>query len=94
MFDWLTDIIGKLKAKVSSPLSTADEWVPPQASVSSAEEMCGIDPNIMNEDVIRKKLAELYKRHNHAVSSLNPDLRREGAEMLEAIVVCRERYVD
>lgn len=60
----------------------------------SPEEICGIDPEVMSKEKIKKKLAKLYKRHNEAVSSLNPELRQEARQMLEAIVDCRKRYVD
>ncbi len=60
----------------------------------SVEEMCGINPEVMSQESIRKRLAMLYKRYNDAVSSLNPELRNEAEFMLEAIVECRERYVD
>ena len=69
------------------------EWVPQQQGVTP-EEMCGIDPSTMSREAIRKALAVLYKRHNSAVSSLNPELREEAKGMLDAIVECRERYVD
>jgi len=58
------------------------------------EAMCGIDPSTMDRDEIRTILARLYKRHNHAAGSLNPELREEAEQMLEAIVHCREKYVD
>jgi hypothetical protein len=48
----------------------------------------------MSRDTIKKRLAALYKRHNNAVSSLKPELREEAAQMLDAIVECRERYID
>ncbi len=57
------------------------------------EALCEIEPT-MERDEIRKKLASLYKRHNQAASSLNPELREEAEQMLEAIVHCREKYVD
>ncbi|MCG8599056.1 MAG: hypothetical protein MI807_02840 [Verrucomicrobiales bacterium] len=58
------------------------------------EALCGIDPNKMDSGEIRQTLAKLYKRHNAAASSLNPELREEAEQMLEAIVHCREKYVD
>ncbi|MEC5125365.1 hypothetical protein VSU19_01275 [Verrucomicrobiales bacterium BCK34] len=58
------------------------------------EALCGIDPSQMDKEEIRKQLAMLYKRHNQAASSLNPELRDEAEEMLDAIVHCREKYVD
>ena len=56
--------------------------------------MCGIDPKKMSREEIRARLAELYKRFNHAAGSLNDELRQEAEIMLDAIVACREKYVD
>ena len=58
------------------------------------ESLCEIEPSKMDRDEIRKQLAELYKRHNQAAASLNPELREEAEQMLDAIVHCREKYVD
>ncbi|MBL9157721.1 MAG: hypothetical protein JNJ70_09630 [Verrucomicrobiales bacterium] len=58
------------------------------------EGMCEIDPSKMGRDEIRQQLAALYKRHNHAAGSLDGDLRKEAEMMLDAIVHCREKYVD
>ena len=77
--------------KLKAPKAVAakkNEWLTPP------EELCGIDPNTMSRDTIRHILAALYKRHNSAVSSLNPELRAEARQMLDAIVECRIRYID
>ncbi|MDF1823285.1 MAG: hypothetical protein P1U68_01510 [Verrucomicrobiales bacterium] len=58
------------------------------------ESLCGIDPAEMDREEIRKTLAQLYKRHNQAAGSLNPELREEAERMLDAVVHCREKYVD
>ncbi|MAS94576.1 MAG: hypothetical protein CMO55_15360 [Verrucomicrobiales bacterium] len=58
------------------------------------EALCEIDPQKMSQEEIRQKLASLYKRHNQAAGSLNPELREEAEQMLDAIVHCREKYVD
>lgn len=58
------------------------------------ESLCGIDPAKMDRDEIKSILAQLYKRHNQAAGSLNPELREEAEQMLDAIVHCREKYVD
>lgn len=58
------------------------------------EALCGINSNTMDSTTIRKALAQLDKRHNAAASILNPELREEAEQMLEAIVHCREKYVD
>ena len=39
-------------------------------------------------------VTELFRRHNSAEASLNPELREEASVMLDAIVVCRQKYVD
>lgn len=58
------------------------------------EAMCKIDADTMNREEIRNQLARLYQRHNQAAGSLNPELREEAEHMLEAIVHCRQKYVD
>jgi hypothetical protein len=42
---------------------------------------------------IKDHLALLYRRHNHAASSLDESLRAESEIMLDAIVTCREKYL-
>lgn len=59
----------------------------------SPEGLCGIHPS-MGRDEIRNRLATLYKRHNAAASSLDETMREEAEMMLDAIVHCREKYVD
>lgn len=66
----------------------------PNVAAKKPEAMCGIDPKKMSRDEIKARLAELYKRHNHAAGSLNDELREEAEIMLDAIVACREKYVD
>lgn len=83
---------GKRKS-IRKKSSLRDEWAPESPTVSP-EELCEIDPGTMSREAIRKHLAVLYKRHNNAVSSLNPELRAEALQMLDAIVECRLRYVD
>ncbi len=58
------------------------------------EGMCGINPKTMDRDAIRRHLATLYKRHNHSAGSLDRAMREEAELMLDAIVHCREKYVD
>ncbi len=60
----------------------------------SPEAICDIDPKKMSPEEIRKRLAELFRRHNQAEASLDPALREEARVMLDAIVVCRQKYVD
>lgn len=66
----------------------------PVTPLPSPETMCEIDPDSMSMDEIRKHLKKLYKRHNEAAASLNEELRNEAEKMLDAIVECREKYVD
>ncbi len=63
-------------------------------SKMSPEGLCGINPKTMSRDEIRRHLAGLYKRHNAAASSLDEGMREEAEMMLDAIVHCREKYVD
>lgn len=66
----------------------------PITPLPSAEALCGIDPVNMTTEEIRSQLKMLYKRHNEAAASLNRELRVEAESMLEAIVECREKYID
>ena len=61
---------------------------------ATPEARCGIDPASMSVEEMRSHLATLYKRHNQAAGSLDPELRTEAEDMLDAIVHCREKYVD
>ena len=79
-------------SKKKNDNNTGDDWVPKHNK--TPEELCEIDPNTMSPEAIRKHLAMLYKRHNDAISSMKPELRAEAKYMLDAIVVCRQRYVD
>ncbi len=62
----------------------------PPKKVQTPEEMCGITGK-MAKDEVRERLALLYKRYNRATSSLDATLRAEAEEMLDAIVVIREK---
>lgn len=66
----------------------------PDLPVISAEALCDIDPESMDREQIRTKLAVLYRRYNAVASSLNAEMRAEAELMLDAIVACREAYVD
>jgi hypothetical protein len=66
----------------------------PNTAARHPETVCGIDPKKMSRDEIRRRLAELFRRHNAAEASLNPELREEARVMLDAIVACRQKYVD
>jgi hypothetical protein len=63
---------------------------PIQPAGKSPEDMCGVTPK-MNKEEIRSRLAFLYRRYNRATSSLNEKLRIEAEEMLDAVVVVREK---
>ncbi len=60
---------------------------------SSPELMCGIKPGMKKEE-IKRHLARLFRRHNRAAPSLDQIRRREAEMMLDAIVICRQKYVD
>lgn len=82
-----------LSPPAHAPLETK---LPPSVTElkkQSPESVCGIDPKAMDREQIRKRLAELYRRHNQAASSLNEELRKEAEVMLDAIVECRNKYV-
>jgi hypothetical protein len=66
----------------------------PITPLPTSEELCEINPETMNKDEIRTHLKILYKRHNEAAASLNKELRNEAEKMLDAIVDCRNKYVD
>ena len=55
------------------------------------ETMCELDLDKMDRNAIKDHLAMLYKRHNHAAGSLNPELREEAEKMLDAIAYCRDK---
>ena len=59
----------------------------------SPEQLCGIAAS-MSRTEIKDHLALLYRRHNRAASSLDDTLRAEAEIMLDAIVACREKYID
>lgn len=60
---------------------------------TSPELMCGIRPG-MTRDEIKRHLALLFRRHNRMASSLDEERRTEAESMLDAIVICRQKYVD
>lgn len=59
----------------------------------SAEELCSLQDK-MTPGEMKSHLAALYRRHNRAAGSLDPKLRAEANQMLEAIVEVRHRYLD
>lgn len=56
----------------------------------SPEELCGISP-AMSTDEIKAHLALLYRRYNHAASSLDAKTRADAEAMLDAVVAVREK---
>lgn len=81
-------------SKAKAPAAAAATAPPKPKKPRSPEAICEIDPKKMSKDEIRKRLAELFRRHNQAEASLDPELREEAHVMLDAIVACREKYVD
>ena len=63
------------------------------AASATAEELCELHDGMTHEEM-RAHLAKLYRRHNRAASSLNPELREQAERMLDAIVEVRHRYLD
>ena len=62
----------------------------PARKTSSPEELCGITPK-MSKDQIGAQLKLLYRRYNRGASSLDPKVRDEADQMLDAIVAMREK---
>ena len=58
----------------------------------SPEVLCGINKQMSKEE-ISKKLADLYRRHNRAASSLDPQMREDSEAMLEAIAAAKEKFL-
>lgn len=78
------------------PTQRAPETEPKPESPDQAspEALCGIDPASIDPDQLRGHLAALYRRHNAAAASLKPELREEAERMLDAIVICRRKYLE
>ncbi len=73
----------------ASPVETPT----PQSSAATPEELCELKDGMTHEE-LKAHLAKLYRRHNRAASSLNPELREQAERMLDAIVEVRHRYLD
>lgn len=83
------------KRKTATPAATKPgNPAPPKPKKQTPEALCEINPKTMSAAQIKERLAMLYKRHNQAAASLNDDLRAEAEEMLDAVVTCRQKYVD
>ena len=81
------------EAEVNAPSEISVEPAPSPPESATAEELCELADGMTHEEV-RVQLAKLYRRHNRAASSLNPELREEAERMLDAIVEVRHRYLD
>ena len=81
----------------SAELAANDELpmdpVPALPESATAEELCELTDGMTHEE-LRAQLSKLYRRHNRAASSLNPELRAQAERMLDAIVEVRHRYLD
>jgi hypothetical protein len=87
-------------APVQQPPSKSGGRAEKQAAASKApaqkkparnpEEMCGITPK-MSKEQIGAQLKLLYRRYNRGASSLDPKVREEADQMMDAIVAVRDK---
>ncbi len=81
----------------AKPADAREEWAKRAAARldtnADPEALCGITAN-MSKDEISTLLAQLYRRHNRAASSLDGNLREEAEAMLDIIASMREKYLD
>ena len=89
MFKKLFGWIGRGKSADNPPLEVGGIF-----GKMTPEGLCGINPEEMNPSEIRDRLAMLYQRHNQAAGSLDAELREEAEHMLQAIVICRQKYAE
>lgn len=89
---FLSRLKNAIGSKKSKPTNAPGAIGGPEFS-TSPEMMCGIRPG-MTRDEIKRHLALLFRRHNRMASSLDDGRRKEAEDMLEAIVICRQKYVD
>ena len=84
-------------APAQKPVDAREEWARKASAKldinANPEELCGILPS-MTKDDISVLLANLYRRHNRAASSLDAALREEAEAMLDIIANMREKYLD
>ncbi len=89
------------QAKSTAPTENATDAIKKQwaakakqklNATDSPESLCGIT-NKMTQAAILEQLAVLYRRHNRAASSLDPDISAEAEIMLEAIATLKETYL-
>ena len=81
------------QAQVNAPSGIPMEPVPSLPESATAEELCELKDGMTHEEV-RAQLSKLYRRHNRAASSFNPELREQAERMLDAIVEMRHHYLD
>ena len=81
------------EAELNDPAELAAQPVTTASATATAEELCGLRDGMTHEE-LRAQLSKLYRRHNRAASSLNPELRAEAERMLDAIVEIRHRYLE
>ena len=79
---------GSLLDKVNKAAPAAAKAEVP---AKSPEELCGITPQ-MPKDEVKAKLKLLFRRYNRSASSLDAKLRSEADQMLDAIVLMREKF--
>ena len=61
------------------------------AMPKTPEYLCEITPK-MQRDQIQAQLKLLYRRYNRSASSLDPKIRAQADQMLDAIVIVREKH--
>jgi hypothetical protein len=61
------------------------------AAPQTPEDLCEVNSK-MPKDQIQARLKLLYRRFNRSASSLDPKIRSEADQMLNAIVLVREKY--
>ena len=76
--------------------SAKEEWAKQAAQKinpdATPEQLCGLAPD-MTPEQISAQLAVLYRRHNRAASSLEPNLREEAEIMLDVIAAMRQKHL-
>lgn len=61
------------------------------AAPQTPEDLCEVNSK-MPKDQIQARLKLLYRRFNRSASSLDPKIRVEAEQMLNAIVLVREKH--
>lgn len=63
----------------------------PAVAPQTPEDLCEVNSK-MPKDQIQARLKLLYRRFNRSASSLDPKIRSEADQMLNAIVLVREKH--